>query len=81
MTTVADELRAAADRLAPQPQTPPTLTGDYPDLDACYAQLLRNTAETIDAVLRHGLSVDESAHWLAPALAAARQINAASSAV
>ncbi|MEH0631752.1 hypothetical protein [Streptomyces stelliscabiei] len=79
MITPADELRTAADRLAPEPQTPPTLSGDYPDLDACYAHLLRSTAETVDAVLRRGLSVDESAHWLAPALAAARTINAAAS--
>lgn len=73
--TPADELRAAADKLAPQPEEPPTLTGEYPDLGACYAHLLRNTAETVDAVIRHGLDVDESAHWLAPALAAARRIN------
>jgi hypothetical protein len=77
VTTPADELRAAADKLAPTPATAPTLTGEYPDLDACYAHLLRTTAETCDAVTRHGLDLDESAHWLAPALAAARRINAA----
>ena len=71
----ADELRAAADKLGPEPAKPPTLTGDYPDLDACYAHLLRTTAETCDAVTRHGLDLDETAHWLAPALAAARRIN------
>lgn len=75
--TPAEELRAAANRLAPEPETPPTLTGDYPDIDACYAHLLRTTAETCDAVTRHGIDLDESAHWLFPALAAARQINAA----
>jgi len=75
MTTAADELRAAADKLAPETETPPTLTGEYPDLDACYAHLLRTTAETCDAVTRHGLDLDEAAHWLAPALAAARKIN------
>jgi hypothetical protein len=75
-TTPADELRAAADKLAPPSEEPPTLAGEYPDLDACYAHLLRSTAETVDAVIRHGLNVDESAHWLAPALAAARRINA-----
>jgi hypothetical protein len=75
VTTPADELRTAADTLAPEPDQPPTLTGDYPDVDACYAHLLRTTAETCDAVTRHGLTLDEHAHWLAPALAAARKIN------
>jgi hypothetical protein len=74
--TIAEELRAAADRLAPEPETPPTLTGEYPDLDACYAELLRSTARTVEAVVRHRPdAIDESAHWLAPALAAARTIN------
>jgi hypothetical protein len=73
--TAADELRTAADKLAPESATRPTLTGEYPDLDACYAQLLRDTAETVDAVIRHGLEVDETAHWLQAALAAARKIN------
>ncbi|MFJ9101350.1 hypothetical protein ACIRJM_23115 [Streptomyces sp. NPDC102405] len=75
MSTPADELRAAADKLAPVPEVRPTLVGEYPDLDACYAQLLRDTAETVDAVVRHGLAVDEHAHWLQAALAAARKIN------
>jgi len=75
VTTPADELKAAADKLAPEPSQPPKLTDDYPDLEACYAHLLRTTAETCDAVTRHGLDLDESAHWLAPALAAARKIN------
>jgi hypothetical protein len=75
MTTPADELRAAADRLAPEPETPPTLTGEHPDLDACYAELLRSTARTVEAVLRHRPdAIDETAHWLAPALAVARQL-------
>lgn len=76
-TTPAQELRAAADKLAPETDTVPTLKGEYPDLDACYAHLLRSTAETADAVARHLGQVDESAHWLAPALAVARRINAA----
>jgi hypothetical protein len=75
--TPADELRTAADKLSPPSTTPPTLTGQYPDLDACYAYLLRTTAETCDAVTRHGVEVDQTAHWLAPALGAARAINAA----
>lgn len=75
MNTPADELRAAADKLAPPSPTPPSLTEPYPDLDACYAYLLRTTAETCDAVTRHGVEVDVTAHWLAPALAAARAIN------
>lgn len=76
--TIADELRAAAEKLAPESDTVPTLTGEYPDLDACFAHLLRSTAETVDAVARHlgEHEVDESAHWLAPALTAARRINA-----
>lgn len=78
MTTPADELRKAADKVAPEPETPPRLTDEYPDVDACYAHLLRTTAETCDAVTRHGLELDESAHWLAPALAAARKLNAQS---
>jgi hypothetical protein len=73
--SAADELRTAADKLAPATRTPPTLAGDYPDLDACYAHMLRTTAETVDAVTRHGIDVDESAFWLAPSLAAARRIN------
>ncbi|MFE8961783.1 hypothetical protein [Streptomyces iakyrus] len=77
MSTPAAELRAAADKLAPESDTAPTLTGEYPDLDACYAHILRTTAETCDAVTRHGVTPDETALWLAPALAAARQINAA----
>jgi hypothetical protein len=76
MTSPAEELRAAADKLAPPTNTPPTLTGEYPDLDACYARILRTTAETCDAVTRHGVKPDETAQWLAPALAAARAINA-----
>ncbi|GAA1431746.1 hypothetical protein GCM10009601_51350 [Streptomyces thermospinosisporus] len=78
MTNPADELRQAADKLAPQTAEPPTLTGEYPDIDACYAHILRTTAETCDAVTRHGVTPDENALWLAPALAAARRINAAS---
>jgi len=73
--TPAQELRAAADKLAPEPEQPPTLTGDYPNLDACYAHLLRTTAETCDMVEGHGLELVEDVFWLAPALAAARQIN------
>jgi hypothetical protein len=73
--TPADELRAAANKIAPPSDTPPTLTEQHPDLDACYAWLLRTTAETCDAVTRHGVEVDLHAHWLAPALAAARAIN------
>ncbi|GGW98948.1 hypothetical protein [Streptomyces chartreusis] len=75
--TPAEELRAAADTLAPATDTSPSLAVEYPDLDACYAHMLRTTAETCDAVTRHGLDLDETAHWLAPALAAARQINGA----
>ncbi|MEU0831261.1 hypothetical protein [Streptomyces sp. NPDC005969] len=76
MTTPADELRAAADRLAPESDEQSTLTGDYPDLDACYAHLLRNTALTVDTVAKYRPdAINENAHWLAPALAAARQIN------
>lgn len=75
-STPADELRAAADKLAPESVTPPTLTGEYPDLDACYAHLLRVTANTYDAANRgRPGAVDETAYWLAPALAAARRIN------
>lgn len=74
--TIAEELFTAADKIAPEPETPPTLTGEYPDLDACYAEILRSTARTVEAVLRHRPdALDENAHWLAPALAAARQIN------
>lgn len=75
MTTPADELRAAADKVAPEPETRPALTGEYPDLDACYAQIFRDTATACDAVTRHGVTPDENALWLAPALAAARAIN------
>jgi hypothetical protein len=71
----ADELRTAADKIAPEPETPPTLTDEYPDLDACYAQMLRTVADTCDSVTRHGLEIDETAYWLAPSLAAARKIN------
>lgn len=72
----ADELRAAADKVAPEPETRPSLADEYPDLDACYAQLLRDAATACDAVTSRGVQVDESAFWLAPALAAARKINA-----
>jgi len=74
--TPADELRQAADKLSPATDTVPTLTGEYPDLDACYAHMLRSAAATYDAATkgRPG-AVDESAYWLAPALAAARRIN------
>jgi hypothetical protein len=75
--TIVDELRAAADCLAPEATSPPTLTGEYPNLDACYADLLRNTANTIEAVQRkHPDAIDPQAGWIAPALAAARRINA-----
>lgn len=76
--TPADELRQAADTLSPATDTAPTLTGEYPDLDACYAHMLRSAADTYDAATkgRPG-AVDESAYWLAPALAAARRINSA----
>ncbi|NUS76681.1 MAG: hypothetical protein HOV70_10840 [Streptomyces sp.] len=71
----ADQLRAAADMLGPEPSTPVDLTAEYPDLNAAYGQLLRNTAETVDAVARHcPEALDETAHWLAPALAVARQL-------
>lgn len=73
--TIADELRAAADKVAPPAADRPSLADEYPDLDACYAQMLRDAAETCDAVTRHGITVDERAHWLVPALAAARKIN------
>ena len=77
MSTPADELRAAADRISPDAAEVPDLAAEYPDLDAAYAHLLRNTAETVDAVLRHRPdALDVNAHWLAPALAAARLINA-----
>lgn len=76
MTTPADELRTAAAKIAPEPETPPKLTDEYPDLDACYAHMLRTVADTCDAVTRHGVTLDESAFWLAPSLAAARKINA-----
>jgi hypothetical protein len=79
VSTPADELRAAAEKLAPQTDQPPTLTGEHPDLDACYAHILRTTAETCDAVTRHGVTPDENAQWLAPALAAARAINGSAS--
>lgn len=72
---IAEELRAAADKVAPALEIRPSLTGEYPDLEACYAQMLRDTAETCDAVTRHGITVDERADWLVPALAAARRIN------
>jgi hypothetical protein len=73
--TPADELRAAADKVAPETHERPTLTGEYPDLDACYAQIFRDTATACDAVTRYGVEPDETASWLAPALAAARAIN------
>lgn len=74
--TPADELRQAADKLSPATDTAPTLTGEYPDLDACYAHMLRSAADTYDAATKgRPDAVDESAYWLAPALAAARRIN------
>lgn len=75
----SEELRTAADKVSSVPVSRPSLVGEYPDLDACYAQILRDTAETCDAVARHGLEPDEHAHWLASALAAARKINGAES--
>ena len=72
--TPAETLRAAANALAPETSETPTLTGEYPDVDACYAHILRTTALTCDAVTRHGVTPDENALWLAPALAAARAI-------
>ncbi|MEU0836071.1 hypothetical protein [Streptomyces sp. NPDC005969] len=75
MPSPAAELRAAANKLSPESKTDPDLTADYPDLDAAYAHLLRSTAETVDAVVRHCPdALDVNAHWLAPALAVARQI-------
>lgn len=73
--TIADELRAAADKVAPAPKARPNLADEYSDLDACYAQILRDAAETCDAVTRHGIEIDERADWLVPTLAAARKIN------
>lgn len=73
--TIADELRAAADKVAPPPVARPSLADQYPDLDACYAQIFRDAAETCDVVTRHGIEVDERADWLVPTLAAARKIN------
>lgn len=70
--TPADELRAAADKLAPPSDTRPTLTGDNPDPDACVAWMLRDAAETCDVISRNGLKVKESDPWLASALAVAR---------
>lgn len=75
--TIADELRAAADKVAPAPATRPSLADQYPNLDACYAQIFRDAAETCDAVTRHGIAIDERADWLVPTLAAARKINEA----
>lgn len=76
--TPAEELLTAADKLSPETDQPPTLTGEYPNLDACYAELLRSTARTVEAVTRHRPdALDVTAHWLAPALAAARAINGA----
>lgn len=75
MTTPAEELRRAADTLSPETASQPSLAVEYPDLDACYAHMLRSVAETCDAVTRHGVTLDTTALWLAPALAAARRIN------
>lgn len=74
MTTPADELRATADALAPEQETRPTLTGEYPDPDACVAWMLRDAAETCDVITRNGLKVKESDPWLASALAVARAL-------
>ncbi|MFG2276716.1 hypothetical protein ACGFNY_44030 [Streptomyces chartreusis] len=74
--TPADELRQAADKLSPDTDTAPTLTDEYPDLDACQAYLLRSTADAYDLANRGRTeAVDATASWIAPALAAARQIN------
>ena len=72
--TTADELRAAADRLAPESDTRPSLTGDHPDPSGCVAQMLRDAAETCDVIVRNGLTPDESAPWLTQALAVARAL-------
>lgn len=73
--TFAEELRAAADQLAPVSETRPTLTGEYPDPAACVAQMLRDAAETCDVIVRNGLKPRVSDPWLASALAVARTLS------
>jgi hypothetical protein len=56
VTTPADELRTAADKLAPAIDTAPSLTVEYPNLDACYAHMLRTPAEPAFLRLREPLA-------------------------
>lgn len=75
--TPAQELRAAADQIAAEPEARPTLTGEYPSVDACLAQMLRDAANVYDAAVRarpDGL-VNEDEFWLKGNLALARRIN------
>lgn len=49
----------------------------HPGVGAALADWLDSTAATIDAVTRkHEEAASETAHWVAPALAVVRQINA-----
>lgn len=76
-TSPADELRAAATKLADEPDTRPTLTEEYPSVDACLAQMLRDAANVYDAAVRARSDgrVNEDEFWLKGNLALARRIN------
>lgn len=74
-TTPAAELRAAAQRLR---DVAPQIEGPLAGLADPVADWLESDALTVDAVAKHrpdAVIEGENAHWLAPALAVARQIN------
>jgi hypothetical protein len=46
--SIAEQLRAAADKVAPASTITPDLTTEYPDLEAAHAHLLRSVAYEMD---------------------------------
>jgi hypothetical protein len=77
----SEELRAAADKVAPASDTTPDLTAEYPDLEAAHAHLLRSVATEMDLAAgteyRAKGDATDPITWQ-QALKSARQINGAS---